>query len=159
MRKGQAALEFMSTYGWAVMVVLIAIAALTYFGVFDFEGLVPDQCLLSDGFGCQDHQLSAGSDGLLDVLFVLENQLPQSMNISAVNVTCYDCNSGVGSSQLCGVSQIIKASSSVEVSCADIGSVVTGKKVTLEISFDYTPVGKRYPKPATGKIVSEVIQK
>lgn len=33
MRKGQAAIEFLMTYGWAILVVLAAIGALFYFGV------------------------------------------------------------------------------------------------------------------------------
>ena len=33
--KGQAAMEFLMTYGWAILVVLLAIGALAAFGVFD----------------------------------------------------------------------------------------------------------------------------
>lgn len=32
-RRGQAAMEFLMTYGWAILVVLAAVAALAYFGV------------------------------------------------------------------------------------------------------------------------------
>jgi len=32
-RKGQAAMEFLMTYGWAILVVLVVIGALAYFGV------------------------------------------------------------------------------------------------------------------------------
>lgn len=159
MKRGQAALEFLSTYGWAIMVVLLAIAALTYFGVFNFESFIPDQCLLSDGFECNDHQLSASSDQLLDVAFILANQLPQAVNISEINVTCYDCNSGLGSSAICGVSQILRASERVEITCDDVGLTSPGKKATVDINFDYTPIGKKYPKPVNGKIVSEVVEK
>lgn len=34
-KKGQAAMEFLMTYGWAILVVLVAIGALAYFGFFD----------------------------------------------------------------------------------------------------------------------------
>ena len=33
MKKGQAAMDFLMTYGWAIVVVLAAIGALWYFGV------------------------------------------------------------------------------------------------------------------------------
>ncbi|MBI1979078.1 MAG: hypothetical protein HYS62_03415, partial [Candidatus Aenigmarchaeota archaeon] len=36
-RKSQAAMEFLMTYGWAILVVLAAIAALAYFGVLSPE--------------------------------------------------------------------------------------------------------------------------
>ena len=32
-KKSQAAMEFLMTYGWAILVVLVAICALAYFGV------------------------------------------------------------------------------------------------------------------------------
>ena len=32
-RKGQAAMEFLMTYGWAILVVLVVIGALAYFGI------------------------------------------------------------------------------------------------------------------------------
>ncbi len=31
--KSQAALEFISTYGWAFLIILLIIAALSYFGI------------------------------------------------------------------------------------------------------------------------------
>ena len=34
-KKGQAAMEFLMTYGWAILVVLIALGALFYLGVFN----------------------------------------------------------------------------------------------------------------------------
>ena len=42
-RKGQAAMEFLMTYGWAILVVLAAIAALAYFGVLSPGNLVPER--------------------------------------------------------------------------------------------------------------------
>lgn len=34
MKKGQAALEFFMTYGWAILIILAAIGALWYYGIF-----------------------------------------------------------------------------------------------------------------------------
>lgn len=42
-KKGQAAMEFLMTYGWAILVVLAAIAALAYFGVLDPSNLIPEK--------------------------------------------------------------------------------------------------------------------
>lgn len=42
MKKGQAAMEFLMTYGWAILVVLIAIGALAYFGVLSPERFKPE---------------------------------------------------------------------------------------------------------------------
>jgi hypothetical protein len=46
-KKGQAAMEFLMTYGWAILVVLAAIAALAYFGVLSPSKLLPERTLFS----------------------------------------------------------------------------------------------------------------
>jgi len=43
-KRGQAALEFLSTYGWAFLVILVMIGALGYFGVLDPSQYVTDSC-------------------------------------------------------------------------------------------------------------------
>ena len=51
-KKAQAAMEFLMTYGWAILVVLAAIAALAYFGVLSPEKFLPEKCLMETGFTC-----------------------------------------------------------------------------------------------------------
>jgi hypothetical protein len=46
-KKGQAAMEFLMTYGWAIVVVLAAIGALAYFGVLSPNKLLPDRTTFS----------------------------------------------------------------------------------------------------------------
>lgn len=38
MKKGQAVMEWLMTYGWAILVVLVAIGALVYFEVIPLDG-------------------------------------------------------------------------------------------------------------------------
>lgn len=51
-KKSQAAMEFLMTYGWAILVVLAAIAALAYFGVLSPEKFLGDKCVLEPGLAC-----------------------------------------------------------------------------------------------------------
>ena len=44
-KKGQATMEFLITYGWAILVVLVAIVALVYFGVINPEKFNPNVVL------------------------------------------------------------------------------------------------------------------
>ena len=46
-RKGQAAMEFLMTYGWAILAAIIAIGVLAYFGVFSPGKLVADSVTLN----------------------------------------------------------------------------------------------------------------
>jgi hypothetical protein len=60
MKKGQAAMEFLMTYGWAILVVLVAIGALTYFGVLSPDKFLPEKCVLSmnSGLFCKGFQFA-----------------------------------------------------------------------------------------------------
>ncbi|MBD3312972.1 hypothetical protein GF345_00860 [Candidatus Woesearchaeota archaeon] len=54
-------MEFLLTYGWAIVVVLIVISALAYFGVLNPQRLLPDKCNFQVGIQCRDyHATRAG---------------------------------------------------------------------------------------------------
>lgn len=63
-RKAQAAMEFLMTYGWAILVVLIVIGALAYFGVLDPSKLLPEKCVFPTGLHCDDYFVSESSINL-----------------------------------------------------------------------------------------------
>mgnify|MGYP003966384229 CR=1 FL=1 len=63
-KKGQAAMEFLMTYGWAILVVLVAVATLSYFGVLDNKGMIPSKCLFSAPVPCVDHSFDLGNEKL-----------------------------------------------------------------------------------------------
>ena len=65
--KGQAAMEFLMTYGWAILVVLIVIGVLAYFGVLKPGGLLPEKCTFPVSISCLDA-------GVTDSYFVLSLQ-------------------------------------------------------------------------------------
>ena len=53
-KKAQAALEFLVTYSWALLAILITVGALYYFGVFDFGRYLPQKCNFPVQFKCLD---------------------------------------------------------------------------------------------------------
>ena len=56
--KAQAAMEFLMTYGWAILVVLIVIGVLAYFGVLKPGGLLPEKCTFPVSISCLDQSVS-----------------------------------------------------------------------------------------------------
>lgn len=52
--KAQAALEYLVTYGWAFLVILAAIAALSYFGVLSPKNYMPEKCDFGQQLNCVD---------------------------------------------------------------------------------------------------------
>jgi hypothetical protein len=83
--KGQAAMEFLMTYGWAILVVIAAIAALAYFGVLDPAKLLPERCQSSAGMDCID-KASIKTSG---VEFALRNNLGFPISVTGISGT--DC--------------------------------------------------------------------
>lgn len=63
--KSQAAVEFLLTYGWAILVVLVVVGALTYFGLFNTQKYVNSYCNFGDQLSCEDYALYADGHALI----------------------------------------------------------------------------------------------
>ena len=59
-KKGQAAMEFLMTYGWAILAAVIAIGVLAYFGVFSPGNFIANSCIINSPFG--DCEFAIGVD-------------------------------------------------------------------------------------------------
>ncbi len=49
-KKGQAALEYLMTYGWAILAVVVVLAVLWYLGIFTPKA--PEMCVFDSPFSC-----------------------------------------------------------------------------------------------------------
>jgi hypothetical protein len=78
-RKSQASTEFLMTYGWGILAVLVAIGALAYFGVLDPNKILPDKCTLGQGLYCKSHK--AETTGLT---MMITNSLGKDITITGV---------------------------------------------------------------------------
>ena len=56
-KRGQAALEFLMSYGWAMLVVIAAVSALVYVGVLSPQKDIATTCTLPPGIFCEDVSL------------------------------------------------------------------------------------------------------
>ena len=81
-RKSQAALEFLMTYGWAILVVLVAVGALAYFGVLSPDKFLPAKCTLPAGLACVDHKATANQ-----LVLRVQNSLGYDITVDAVKAT------------------------------------------------------------------------
>ena len=81
-KKAQAAMEFLMTYGWAILVVLIAISALTYFGVLNPSKFLPEKCDLIPGLTCIDHK---ATETTIDL--VIDNGMAQDLKNFSISMS------------------------------------------------------------------------
>ena len=79
--RGQAAMEFLMTYGWAILVVLVAIGALAYFGVLSPARFLPSSCQLQSGVSCDSYKVATNG-----IRIVLRNGLGQDMRNVVIGV-------------------------------------------------------------------------
>ena len=94
MRKAQAAMEFLMTYGWAILVVLAAIAALAYFGVLSPSNMLPETATGFNGIMNVGGPSSSSTGNWVGLTLV--NDLGDSINVTGASFTTTDCTvSGV----------------------------------------------------------------
>ena len=60
-KSGQAAIEFMFTYGWAIIAAILVIGVLAAFGVFSPANYLPETCTIGSGMYCSGHQIKTQS--------------------------------------------------------------------------------------------------
>ena len=80
-KKGQVAMEFLMNYGWALLVVLLAIGSLSYFGVVSPSKFLPESCTLFPGLSCVDFKVTT-----TEIAIVVQNGMGYDLNDVSINV-------------------------------------------------------------------------
>jgi uncharacterized protein (UPF0333 family) len=81
-KRGQAALEFLLTYSWAILVVIVIIGALAYFGVLNPENFIPERCTFAAGLNCDDYVYSGNQFEI-----AVTNGFGRSINVTNFTIT------------------------------------------------------------------------
>lgn len=67
-RRAQAAIEFLTTYGWAIVIMLSVMSVMFYLGFFSPTTVAPKACVFPSGFSCSGYRITGG--GVLDLVLV-----------------------------------------------------------------------------------------
>ena len=86
--RGQAAMEYLMSYGWAIIVVLIAVGFLAYYGVLNVDTFLPSTCTLPTGFRCIDYSVES-----TQISLVVQNNLGFRTNVATLVVVQENGNS------------------------------------------------------------------
>ncbi|MDO8633711.1 MAG: hypothetical protein Q7K34_00265 [archaeon] len=85
-KKGQSALEYLMTYGWALVVIVIVIAALVF--LIQPSQVGGNTCSTTSGILITNHQVdSAGAGGVNKVVLALSNQTASTLTDLNISVT------------------------------------------------------------------------
>ena len=124
-KKSQAAMEFLMTYGWAILVVLVAIGALAYFGVLSPDNFLPSKCQLPAGIACTDFKLDSSGTGTVTV--VLRNGL--GFDTTGITVAASGCTTDATGSLTNGQQTSFAAT---------VCSLTSGSKFSGDVNVSYT---------------------
>lgn len=142
-KRAQAALEFMTTYGWALMVTAIALGGLSY--LVSTDAFIGDACYTGNApLSCTDYALS------LDTLNLkMKNNVGRE--ITQIAVSCeYDGNTGTGTA---AVPLTVLPGSNFEISCTNIPGLTVTKKAKVTFSLIYRETDRLFNSSADGYVV------
>jgi hypothetical protein len=154
-RKSQAALEFLTTYSWAILSIFVVVGALYSFGVFDFSRFLPEKCIFTSQLEC----LAFASDSSTDVINIkLVNNLGEEINVETTTITDnsdpqLSCTGATNSAWLAGEEWDLQFTS-----CGG-GAFVSSERLEAQITLTYFAESTPSPQPrhtVRGKIQGRV---
>ncbi len=151
MRKGQAALEFLTTYGWAFLVILVMIGALAGFGILSPKNLLPNRCNLGPELSCEEAQVTYNNS----LVYVIRNSMSDSIKINSETATIDGTSIGAA----CSISPAtLVPGTTTTITCPYTanGLPVKGDKAKIAVEIKYTPVGKALEQSVKGEIFQSV---
>ncbi len=152
----QSAFEYLASYGWAFLIIAIALAALYALNVFNTGNYVKTQCVIGQGLACENAILA--SNGVLSIEVLQSTSDP-------INITALGCNQNTTVMDMAAplnppsnqIYMAIGSSYTFNVTCyTGTGTVIssrTGSDFDGGIIINYTNDVTGLPGTVTGKIV------
>jgi hypothetical protein len=161
-KKAQSAMEYLMTYGWAILIIAVVLGALFSLGVFSGSGILGTACIAGSGFLCQSPlYLHSGANILVNLgqstgtswtsanfIFVPQGQavgaggLPVTMTaagFTALGNTVYSAGTGFASGQTAGITLPVNGVSGTTIG---VGTPATG---AIWAQYQVGGTGTLYP--------------
>ncbi|MBW2983084.1 hypothetical protein KY327_02165, partial [Candidatus Woesearchaeota archaeon] len=180
------ALEFLTTYGWAFLIILVMIGAFAYFDILNPQRLFPGKCQFQVGMTCDQYKIANPAGDNPYVQFELKNQKGGSIWIKDIEyynpqtgdyTNCLDRTTGADHSgfgthgaitneleEAAGDGIAIAPERIFDLTCEfDETNVeaVAGDKATVKVRYWYNDGATEdlnYQKPMQGSIVADVTE-
>lgn len=147
MNRGQAAMEFLTTYGWMFMIVGLAGGALAYFGVFDLDNFAPETCVFNQNFACERNIIKTNGDIRLEV----KNYLGESVKLTGIDVKLPD-----GTEFSTAHNQDWTKGETIPITAISTYNFIEGERYSVEITIHYLPQ-KGFEETVTGKVQGKAV--
>ncbi len=152
--KAQSAMEYLMTYGWAILILGIVLGSLYALGLFSPNTFRSSQCIMPANFGCLAAYMQ--SNGLLTLN--IEQATPSSINVTAIgcntNAT-YSAMESISPPELIGIG----SNRTFSVLCYAGNKVFSGNPGTFYngyILINYTDLETGFMNTVIGTIAEKV---
>ena len=161
--KAQAALEFLTTYAWAFLVIIIMVGSLAYFGVLSPSKLLPDRCNFGPEVGCNKNTMVV--DNVLDntLNMRLGNNAGTPVTVTSATVTtdvttAGTCAAQINNAAISAFSWASDAAITFNADCTTGTSLVPKEKIKFNIEINYYPTaaGSTYAKTLFGEVFTTI---
>ena len=151
-RKGQAAMEFLMTYGWAILAAIIAIGVLAYFGVFNPSRLVSGAAALNPPLNIPTggFNIVSGTPDTINI-DVLQNA-GESLTITAASITLTSGGTATCTDTAFTNPWLSGSQQSFVFTCLPADSWAVGDSVAGDVTITYTAAGSTLPQVSTGTV-------
>ncbi|MBI5148842.1 hypothetical protein HZA33_04125 [Candidatus Pacearchaeota archaeon] len=144
-KRGQAAMEFLMTYGWAILAAAVVIAALAAFGVFSPGKFVSARCTVTAPFECREHAASVATG----ITMTLYNGIQdESRTITAITI------SGCGS--LTSQTIVVAPNDVQTVTVPCVPALDLNKKFKGDLSISFRIPNGAVDQTSSGTIIASV---
>ena len=141
-KKGQAAMEFLMTYGWAILVVLAAIGALAYFGILSPSRHIPESCIFQQGIACVDFKVTED-----EVTLYIQNGYAQDIDLKKIEVG--NCDAAEINERIPDIDTLL-----VELTGCENG--IAGDKFKEQVKITFSFVGSPLTKENKGELIAKI---
>ena len=132
--KGQSALEYLITYGWAILVILVVLAVLWYYGIFNPANWAQEQIKSGSAFNVA---LTDKSLNTTNLNIMLSSLMAVSANITKIEVT----GDVTGTYTLVAPETVAASGKSVKEPITITTALTSGSLAKFTVKVSYLPAG------------------
>lgn len=183
-RKGQVAIEFISTYGWAFLVMTLVVSVATSYGLFDIGDSIPDRCNIPNDFRCNSFIITSNFESSDNLGFnvAISNMLGETIDslvLQGISVEGYgdisegnltDCSltnsrtsaiftpsSNIYAEELLNSEEWFSGDN-VVLSCELANAIVkdTNSRAAIEVNMEYETLRGQFPSAMNFKLLGIV---
>ncbi|MCL5122722.1 MAG: hypothetical protein M1279_02000 [Candidatus Marsarchaeota archaeon] len=148
----QSAMEYLMTYGWAILILGVVVAAIWSLGLFSPSTFVSSQCIMPAEFSCLSAVLSQGGSLFINI---------EQSTASPILITGIGCNTNATYQDMSleNFTLPIASNTTFTIQCYSGTSPFSGSIGSLYhgyLMINYTDIQTGFPKLATGTLILKV---